>query len=182
MFNGASTPGLNTPRALAFGAGNLYVSGEGDRVWRFDATTGAFLGSFFGDNPRGLAFGPDNNLYVAQNISNNILRRSGATGAFISEFVPHESGGLTSPFGIRFGPDDNLYVASRGMNAVFRYNGTTGAFIDIFVPSGSGGLSDPHFLAFFTSTAVPEPGTLLLLTSGLVSVGVFGRRSWRKRR
>jgi hypothetical protein len=55
---------------------NLYVSsgmfggvGEPKGVLRFDGTSGAFLDHFAGEarltGPRGIIFGPDGNLYVA---------------------------------------------------------------------------------------------------------------------
>jgi len=57
------------------------------------------------DDPAGLAFGADNNLYVNSNFSNSVLRYSGETGAFIDAFVPSGSGGLSSPnIGLIFSP------------------------------------------------------------------------------
>ena len=56
------------------------------------------------DNPRGLKFGPDGNLYVASRGTDSILRFDGATGAFIDEFVASGSGGLNDPHFLAFTP------------------------------------------------------------------------------
>ncbi len=121
---------------------------------RYNGTTGAFIDAFVTaasgglDLPRGLAFGPDGNLYVSSGDTNEVLRYNGATGLFIGVFVAAGSGGLASPGGLAFGPDNNLYVSSALTDQVLRYNGTTGAFIDVFVAAGSGGLDLPRGLVF----------------------------------
>ena len=113
---------MNGATGLTFGSdNNLYVSsisgrfaGNSNRnssVLRYDGQTGAFIDAFVPansgglDDPAGLAFGPDNNLYVNSNFSNSVLRYSGKTGAFIDAFVTSGSGGLSSPnIGLIFFP------------------------------------------------------------------------------
>ena len=71
--------------------GNVYAAGP-NSVLRFDALTGAGLPSAGNSganftapgslgNEDSLAFGPDGNLYVANNANNSILRFNGTTGA-----------------------------------------------------------------------------------------------------
>ena len=84
------------------------------------------------DDPHGLVFGPDKNLYVVSQATDEVLRYNGKTGAFIDAFVTAGSGGLDVPFALDFGPDGNLYVSSCDTDEVLRYDGDTGDFIDVF--------------------------------------------------
>lgn len=169
---------------LAFGPdGNLYVSsfnscvstpvGCGGRlgeILRYDGSTGTFLGTFisFGtgglDLPEGIAFGPDGNLYVANNHSfsnqsGSVLRYYGplsdtpgspdpSSNQVGAGFASHS--GL-NPLLLTFGPDGNLYASSSDSSAtggeVDRYNATTGEFIGTFaLVDGS-----PRGLTFYPS-------------------------------
>jgi hypothetical protein len=169
---------LNSPRALLFGPdGNLYVGDGLDSTsgWvdRFNGQTGAFMDQFVSPssggliNPIGMVFGPDGkgdgklDLYVASARNSNVLRFDGTTGAFLGEFVPAGSGGLSHALGITFGREGDLYVASGGYDhngkitdlaAILRFQGPSGpnpgAFIDAFVPHGSGGLLIPLGILF----------------------------------
>jgi hypothetical protein len=152
---GISTMAVLFSMSGCAGAPYLLVTGNG--VLRYDQT-GAFidvfvpLGSGGLEDPRGLAFGTDGNLYVTsvvwspQQLVGQVLRYNGTTGAFIDVFVPPGSGGLNNPISLAFGPDCNLYVPSDAQ--VLRYNGTTGEFVDAFVPTGSGGLKGRSDLVF----------------------------------
>jgi DNA-binding beta-propeller fold protein YncE len=165
-FLGALVPdgegGLNLPEQLAFGPdGDLYVdSFNTNSVLRYTAT-GAFLDDFVAPGsggligPHGLLFGPDGNLYVTYNPGteppqsgspSGVKRYSGATGAFIDNFVA--AGQVVRADHAVFGPDGNLYVISGDDNSVLRFNGATGAFMNTFVSSGSGGLDAPIDLVF----------------------------------
>ena len=120
-FIPAGSGGLRLATELTFGPdGHLYVSGgfavsDGFRgtILRFDGQTGAPLpapgqagatfipaGSGGLENPRGLVFGPDSQLYASS--GNGILRYDSRTGAFLNVFVPAGSGGLSSPSGLVF--------------------------------------------------------------------------------
>jgi len=92
--------------------GNLYVSlpnASDNDIWRFDATTGASLGSFIppGDphppGPRLFRWGPDGNLYVPARDSAEVLRYNGTTGAFIDHFA--HSRALSGPYSVAFAPE-----------------------------------------------------------------------------
>src|SRR5262249_41046357 len=52
-------------------------------------------------------------LLVGDYDGNSVLRYDQTTGAFVDEFVPHNTGGLNQPQGLVFSPKDhNLYVTS----------------------------------------------------------------------
>jgi DNA-binding beta-propeller fold protein YncE len=116
-------------------------------VLRFDGKTGTPLGVFAAgpelQQPSGLVFGPDGNLYVASHGPNPVLRYDGVTGHFIDIFVAPGAGSIRNPTALKFGRDGNLYVDSRGNSRVLRFD-STGAFMDTFVPQGTGGLNAPN--------------------------------------
>jgi len=135
-------------------AGLLVISSTDEstgQVLRYDERTGAFIDVFidtFSGGPRGsyggMVIGPDGNLYVSKTIGmvgqpGEVQRHDVTTGAFLDNFVPRGSGGLTRPNALHFGPDGNLYLRSTvpaGVpdDSILRYNGTTGTFLDVFVP------------------------------------------------
>jgi DNA-binding beta-propeller fold protein YncE len=148
---------------------DLYVSsgefagpGQLKAVLRYDGATGAFIDNFAvgGDlkSPRGIIFGPDGNLYVADRnmpaLEGRVARYDGTTGAYLGDFVALGNGGLSIPTAAVFGPDSNddghldLYVGSFGTDSVLHYDGTNGAFLGAFVASGSGGLARPGGMTF----------------------------------
>lgn len=92
-------------------------------------------------------------LYVSSINDNSVKRYNGTTGAFVDNFVPTQSGGLTTPTGQLFGPDGNFYVSSLSTNQVMRYSGSTGAPLPSGGNSGAvfaqgGGLSLPEGIVF----------------------------------
>jgi len=132
----------------------LVTSRFTDQVLSYDGASGAFLGVFCQggglDNPVGLTFGPDGNLYVASGDTDEVLRYDGTTGAFIDVFAA--GGGLDGPRQVNFGPDGHLYVASGATDEVLRYDGTSGAFLGVFASGGN--LNGPTSFAFGPSGAL----------------------------
>ncbi len=157
-FVSPGSGGLMFPKGLTFGPdGNLYVSSADDgtptppdQVLRFNGRTGAFMGVFVTngsgglDNPNGLLFGPDGNLYVANTRGDSVNRYDGTTGTFLNTFVAAGSGGLDAPTGMSF-RGGKLYVAGQATNAVLVYDAVTGAYLESIT---GGGLSGPNGIDF----------------------------------
>jgi len=85
---------------------------------------------------RGLAFGPDGELYVAD--TDRIVKIDGQTGANLGSFTTPGAGGLAQATDLVFGPDGDLYVSQLDIGNVLHFDGRTGAFRSVFVASGSG--------------------------------------------
>lgn len=132
--------------------GKIYATDPTNNlVLKYDdsgAPEGIFASGSGLNRPRGLAFGSDAELYVANELGDNILRFDGATGAFQAVFIAAGSGGLDAPQDLAFGPDGNLYVLGNSPTGkiIRRYNGSSGAFMDDFVSPGEGPLGQASCL------------------------------------
>ncbi len=192
----AGQGGLDDPHDLIYGPdGNLYVATRSNNsVLRYDALTGAPLpapgksgaefvspGAGGLDWVRGIAFGPDGNLYAVGSISDSIHRFDGVTGASLGTFIAPGVGGMDEPRGLLFHSDGYLYVTSvgtevagPGKDSVLRFNAATGEPAGIsglpgdaaFVASGSGGLDNPTFLVahngdFYVASTTPTSSAIL---------------------
>lgn len=122
----------------------LVTSWNNGGIYRYDGTSGAFVGVFVTPgsgglaNPHSACFGPDGNLYVTSFANDRVLRYDGTTGAFLDVFVAPGAGGLDGPTSAEFGDDGHLYVSSFHTPGVLRYDGTSGAFLGTFVAPGAG--------------------------------------------
>ena len=158
--------GLREPMGVLLGpdgrldvsSGAFSDSGNGHKaVLQYSGTTGTFLSDFADGNqltsPRGIIFGPDGNLYVADGKGpGTVVRYNGTTGAFMNDFVATGSGGFAHPGALVFGPDGDLYAGSFDQSQILRYEGPAGpnpgAFLGTFVTPGSGGLKTPQMMVF----------------------------------
>jgi streptogramin lyase len=140
-----------------------------NRVLRFNAETGEFLGMFGTQigRPRVIEFRGDRVYVTAE--SQDSVRLFDMSGTNLGNFVAPGAGLLDSPVGMAFGPDGHLYVTSSTRDFVNRYDGETGAFIDQFLGPNAGGLDGTVFL-----TLIPEPATLSMLA--LAAVAMMRRR------
>jgi hypothetical protein len=85
-----------------------------------------------------MTFGPDGNLYLANDSADPILRYNGTTGAFMGVFVPPVNGQIGIAQGMVFN-GSYVYVGSSLTNEVFQFNASTGAYVGVFINGVSGG-------------------------------------------
>ena len=110
---------------------NWYVSNYiGDSIEKF-TSNGNYIGRF--DNggslssPRGMTFGPDNNLYVADKTDNKVYRFNGTTGNFMDIFA-NSGNGMS-------GANIPLFLPKLGCNCEYLLNGgTIGGDVNTCVP------------------------------------------------
>jgi DNA-binding beta-propeller fold protein YncE len=111
---------LIAPRAHAV----LFVSSlTEDRVLHF-TETGDYIDNFVTsanglDEPWGVLFGPDGNLYVSSAQTDRVLRHDKITG-IVTTFA--SGNGLNYPTGLIFDSDGNLYVSSFANDRVLRFD------------------------------------------------------------
>jgi streptogramin lyase len=119
----ANSKGLYDPNGMAIGPDrNLYISSEGEGIpsnpnviFRLNLQNNV-LTEFVSSNgdaspglnePEGIVFGPDGNLYVTSGDTAEVYRYNGTTGALIGVFVTAGLGAAsTDPKGLTFFPSD----------------------------------------------------------------------------
>ena len=172
---------LYVPSDIAFGPdGSLYIADSGNyRIRRIDANgiiktvAGNGERGFSGDGqlataasldlPKGIAFGPDGSLYIADT-NNNRIRRvvdgiintvagNGERG-FSGDSGLATTARLSDLSGIAFGSDGSLYIADSG-NYRIRKIGVNG-IINTVVGAGNRGFSGDGFLATEASIGAPK--------------------------
>jgi hypothetical protein len=152
------------PQYLEFGP-ELAMTDIAGRLFRFDPTTGAHLSTVLLDNPEGVAYAANGDLYVAQRISNNVLRFPFGGGPAQEVIAMGAFNG--SPADLEFGPNGLLYLSAEQIYR-FDVSGANGVLVDSF---GTGG----EFMVF-APTQVPEPATAALGLIAACALGVFKRR------
>lgn len=129
---GASGLNKGKPYGMVFdGAGYLYVASyDSDEILKFDSNGnqvagGPFIAAGTGGlgNPRGLAIGPDELLYVANGTTQSVLRFNLDTGEF-DEFTRGAT--IELPYGLEFGEDGNLFVVDSDQGLVLKFAGPDG--------------------------------------------------------
>ena len=165
---------------------NCGPNGNGsDAILKYDGVTGAFLGNFVTSkagglaDPVGLTFGPDGNLYVASEDgpetpgptrgNGQVLKFNGTTGAFISVFVPENSGGLSGPMFLAFDPNQNDYFQIR-----YAANLDKGdSFVNISNTGASGGNICANVYTFDPAEELISCCTCSVTPNGLQSLSVL---------
>jgi sugar lactone lactonase YvrE len=103
----------------------LYVaSNSSGQVLKYNAQTGAFVGvaaSAGVSGPMDVAFGPNDGLLYVLSSGNNRIMRFTESGAYVDDYVPTGSGGMSQTFGMAFGPDGDLYVAANTPSQIMRF-------------------------------------------------------------
>ncbi len=133
--------GLTDPDDMEIGLdGHLYLTSHfntGSNIWKFDQSTGSYLGSFAYSPPthhaHGFAAGPGGDWFQGHVDSGVVERFDGVTGAFEGVFTSGPSIGPIAD--MVFGPS-HLFVTLDGAGGVARLNAATGAFIDYLIPAG----------------------------------------------
>lgn len=143
------------PEALAVGPdGKLYMSvafggSDSDKVYKIDPDTQAvatFVDTNYSggtlNNPRGIAFGPDGHLYVADSTNGKIRKFDGTTGAFIANIVS-----TTNPLGLVWDPIRNklMFTAQAGSDLDVYETTLAGSVAKLYDPNDVGtglGLAD----------------------------------------
>lgn len=94
---------------------------------------------------RGIAFGPDGQLYVCDRTGSRVSVYDTATGRR-SKIVADASHGLVHPIQVTFSTDGLvMYVGDNGCDSIFKVTLATGA-VETFVKKGEGGLKAPSAL------------------------------------
>jgi sugar lactone lactonase YvrE len=145
------------------------VSEENDQIQRYRRTPDFEFVDVFSRlaanaNPTGIAFGPDNAVYVANYGTSDVIRLDPLTGQPAGVVLPSNSGLRGADNGMIATASGFLYVPGYQSNSVARINLASGQVEGAFVASGSGGLRR-------TRGIVDEGATILV--GGEVSGAIY---------
>ena len=186
--------GAGSTSGLVFRGNDLYVSTFGTGIFRYDGNSVTNFTTEFGASAQ-LAFDADGNLYSGHGLSfSNFAHRFDSNGnQFLNGGTPflevtdgmvnssgNGTGQGTSPSGLAFDSNGNLIVAALGKSNPFEAGGERGG---LFLFNRDGQLLDtfasgsPAYSGVAFITAVPEPGSLVvLLVGGGLAAAVRRRR------
>ncbi|MEW6536456.1 MAG: NHL repeat-containing protein [Candidatus Auribacterota bacterium] len=166
--DGTSTPfisgsGLVEPVGMVRdSSGNfLIANGLGGNVLKFDSG-GNFVEVYLSglSRPGFLMFDDENNLYVSDRSALEVIKYDD-NKSVLKTFTA----GLLDPLGIGLDDDGILYVADRTNNYIAKFN-ASGALVGTITSSLFNGPGVILFESDPVIPAVPEPATMLLLSSG----------------
>src|SRR5262249_41202897 len=141
---------------------NIFVSapnlGANSGVFRFspDGQHRTIFAAGIDLNPRGLAFDPEGNLYVANQHGHTVQRYS-PEGIWLGAFA---NVGLRDPFALAFDAGGDLYISNQAGGYIRRYS-SSGEDLGTFATLPAA-LANPVGLAF---VPVPEANASALLIS-----------------
>lgn len=202
----ATAARLSDPSAIAISAkGDLYIADRGNhRIRVISASTGSIqtvagqgLPGSSGDggpgkdarlrSPRGVAIGPNGDLYIADSGNHAVRRLAGSTGILTTIAGTGEAGfsgdggaaalaRLCDPEGIAVGPSGDLYIADTGNHRVRRLEVESGTITTIAGNGsvGGGGDSGPS-----SAAQLDSPGAIAIASTGAYYVGDRGSRRVR---
>ena len=129
------------------------IENENGQVLRYNPATNAFLNVFIDqaalgiEDPTGMVFGTDGNVYVSSAVTSEVRRFNAVTGAPVGPipFIAPGACGLNESEGMVFLRNGNLLVASELSHEVIEFS-AAGACLGQLRHRGSGKLAEPTFM------------------------------------
>ena len=178
-----SGPELYSPTDLSFIGNFLYVSSDKtDQILRYDATNGNFIDVFIDEDREniedtnyqrtlssntvklksisGLLSGPDGNLYVTSDGTNEILKYDVVTGELFNQekFIADKSNGLHRPAHLEI-QNNKICVSSNFNHSINCYDVQTGKSLDRHV------ISTSNTIAYYDNSIIGPDGELYMSNS-----------------